>query len=193
MPRPGEDRSDVGGAAQFNNIGPVPLSPAPAFPRRFPRAAFPRARFPPRRFPRARFPAPLSPRRFPPSSRFPPCDGPFGRSSFHREMCQVGLKACRRRGWTAAPLQAEQADDEGNEGVSQIPGVQAKSETLISRRIRETRIGLPRPAAASVSGWSHQRAGFGAVRFVARRLTQMAEGPNHEPQPWGRCRRVLEL
>ncbi len=27
-PRPGEDRSDVGGAAQFNNIGPVPLSPA---------------------------------------------------------------------------------------------------------------------------------------------------------------------
>ena len=29
MPRPGEDRSDVGGAAQFNNIGPVPLSPGP--------------------------------------------------------------------------------------------------------------------------------------------------------------------
>jgi len=28
MPRPGEDRSDVGGATQFNNIGPVPLSPA---------------------------------------------------------------------------------------------------------------------------------------------------------------------
>ncbi len=27
MPRPGEDRSDVGGAVQFNNIGPVPLSP----------------------------------------------------------------------------------------------------------------------------------------------------------------------
>ena len=26
MPRPGEDRSDGGGAAQFNNIGPVPLS-----------------------------------------------------------------------------------------------------------------------------------------------------------------------
>ncbi len=26
MPRPGEDRSYVGGAAQFNNIGPVPLS-----------------------------------------------------------------------------------------------------------------------------------------------------------------------
>ena len=26
MPRPVEDRSDVGGAAQFNNIGPVPLS-----------------------------------------------------------------------------------------------------------------------------------------------------------------------
>ena len=26
MPRPGEDRSDVGGAVQFNNIGPVPLS-----------------------------------------------------------------------------------------------------------------------------------------------------------------------
>ncbi len=26
MPRPGEDRSDVGGATQFNNIGPVPLS-----------------------------------------------------------------------------------------------------------------------------------------------------------------------
>ena len=25
MPRPGEDRSDVGGAAQFNNIGPVPF------------------------------------------------------------------------------------------------------------------------------------------------------------------------
>ena len=33
MPRPGEDRSDVGGAAQFNNIGPVPLS---RFPSRFP-------------------------------------------------------------------------------------------------------------------------------------------------------------
>ena len=32
MPRPGEDRSDVGGAAQFNNIGPVPLSCSrPAF------------------------------------------------------------------------------------------------------------------------------------------------------------------
>ena len=32
MPRPGEDRSDVGGAAQFNNIGPVPLSRSrPAF------------------------------------------------------------------------------------------------------------------------------------------------------------------
>ena len=30
MPRPGEDRSDVGGAAQFNNIGPVPL-PAPKY------------------------------------------------------------------------------------------------------------------------------------------------------------------
>ncbi len=30
MPRPVEDRSDVGGAAQFNNIGPVPLS-GPAF------------------------------------------------------------------------------------------------------------------------------------------------------------------
>ena len=26
MPCPGEDRSDVGGTAQFNNIGPVPLS-----------------------------------------------------------------------------------------------------------------------------------------------------------------------
>ena len=26
MPRPGEDRSDVGGAIQFNNIGPVPFS-----------------------------------------------------------------------------------------------------------------------------------------------------------------------
>src|SRR5271157_1813425 len=26
MPRPGEDRSNVGGAAQFTNIGPVPLS-----------------------------------------------------------------------------------------------------------------------------------------------------------------------
>ena len=40
MPRPGEDRSDVGGAAQFNNIGPVPLSPSrfPAIPvtSRFP-------------------------------------------------------------------------------------------------------------------------------------------------------------
>ena len=32
MPRPGEDRSDVGGAAQFNNIGPGPLSAScPAF------------------------------------------------------------------------------------------------------------------------------------------------------------------
>ncbi len=30
MPRSGEDRSDVGGAAQFNNIGPVPPS-CPAF------------------------------------------------------------------------------------------------------------------------------------------------------------------
>ncbi len=28
MPRPGEDRSDVGGADQFSNIGPVPLSSA---------------------------------------------------------------------------------------------------------------------------------------------------------------------
>ncbi len=33
MPRPGEDRSDVGWAGQFNNIGPVPLSRScPAFP-----------------------------------------------------------------------------------------------------------------------------------------------------------------
>ncbi|MGA7499721.1 MAG: hypothetical protein WBX00_23575, partial [Isosphaeraceae bacterium] len=32
MPRPGEDRSDVGGAAQFNNIGPVPLSVSSRFP-----------------------------------------------------------------------------------------------------------------------------------------------------------------
>ena len=31
MPRPGEDRSDVGGAAQFNNIGPVPLSAVSRF------------------------------------------------------------------------------------------------------------------------------------------------------------------
>ena len=31
MPRPGEDRSDVGGAAQFNNIGPVPLSASSRF------------------------------------------------------------------------------------------------------------------------------------------------------------------
>ncbi len=32
MPRPVEDRSDVGGAAQLNNIGPVPLScPVPLF------------------------------------------------------------------------------------------------------------------------------------------------------------------
>ena len=37
MPRPGEDRSDVGGAAQFNNIGPVPLSASqPTDPSRFP-------------------------------------------------------------------------------------------------------------------------------------------------------------
>ena len=79
MPRPGEDRSDVGGAAQFNNIGPVPLSPAAAFPRaRFPRAplspapAFPRARFPPPAFPRAAFPAPAFPRR----PAFPRAMGP---------------------------------------------------------------------------------------------------------------------
>ena len=32
MPRPGEDRSDVGGAAQFNNIGPVPLSSVFVYP-----------------------------------------------------------------------------------------------------------------------------------------------------------------
>ena len=36
MPRPGEDRSDVGGVAQFNNIGPGPLfafniGPGPLF------------------------------------------------------------------------------------------------------------------------------------------------------------------
>src|SRR5271157_3152669 len=40
MPRPVEDRSDVGGAAQFTNIGPVPLSnigPVPLSPAsRFP-------------------------------------------------------------------------------------------------------------------------------------------------------------
>ncbi len=30
LPRPGEDRSDVGGTAQFNNIGPVPFSPLSA-------------------------------------------------------------------------------------------------------------------------------------------------------------------
>ncbi len=35
MPRPGEDRLDVGGAAQFNNIGPVPVSvPGPGQGRR---------------------------------------------------------------------------------------------------------------------------------------------------------------
>ena len=40
MPRPVEDRPDVGGAAQFNNIGPVPLSCCPLArrcrPRRLP-------------------------------------------------------------------------------------------------------------------------------------------------------------
>ncbi len=30
MPRPSEDRSNVGWAGQFNNIGPVPLSPQEA-------------------------------------------------------------------------------------------------------------------------------------------------------------------
>jgi len=34
MPRPGEDRSDVDGATQFNNIGPVPL-PCPFFSARW--------------------------------------------------------------------------------------------------------------------------------------------------------------
>ena len=58
MPRPGEDRSDVGGAAQFNNIGPVPLSPLPLSPR----PAFPASRFPR---------VPLSPRPAFPASRFP--------------------------------------------------------------------------------------------------------------------------
>jgi len=32
MPRSRENRSDVGGAAQFNNIGPVPLSPTSGMP-----------------------------------------------------------------------------------------------------------------------------------------------------------------
>ena len=46
MPRPGEDRSDVGGAAQFDNIGPVPLSRF-RFPASLPlsRFAFPLSAF----------------------------------------------------------------------------------------------------------------------------------------------------
>ena len=67
MPRPGEDRSDVGGAVQFNNIGPVPLPLSSRF--RFPASAFPLplSRF---RFPASAFPLPLSRFRFP-ASAFP--------------------------------------------------------------------------------------------------------------------------
>ena len=48
MPRPVEDRSDVGGAAQFTNIGPVPLSRSGPVP--LSRSAFPLP---------SRFPAPI--------------------------------------------------------------------------------------------------------------------------------------
>src|SRR5262249_29989491 len=48
--------------------------------------------------------------------------------------------------------------DERHEGVSRLPGVRASGETLISRRVRETRIKLPQSGAASVSGGSHQTA-----------------------------------
>src|SRR4051812_30637728 len=50
------------------------------------------------------------------------------------------------------------------EGVSRIPGERTSRETLISRRVRETRIGLPKPAVASVSGESHPTAGFGTLK-----------------------------
>jgi hypothetical protein len=43
----------------------------------------------------------------------------------------------------AAFFRAERAADERHEGVSRIPGVRAGHETLIVRRVRETRIGLP--------------------------------------------------
>ena len=56
MPRPVEDRSDVGGAAQFN--GPVPLS-APTDPSRFPLLTDPsRFPLPPLSAPPSRFPLP---------------------------------------------------------------------------------------------------------------------------------------
>ena len=78
MPRPGEDRSDVGGAVQFTNIGPVPLS---RFLSRF-LASLSRFRTCPAFSPQCNIgPVPLSPpsrflalSRFLPPSRFsPPC------------------------------------------------------------------------------------------------------------------------
>ena len=90
MPRPGEDRSDVGGTAQFNNIGPVPL-PASASRFRFPLplpASASRFRFP---LPlpasasasRFRFPLPLPASRFPlPASRFPLPASPASRFQY---------------------------------------------------------------------------------------------------------------
>src|SRR5262249_47792791 len=52
-----------------------------------------------------------------------------------------------------------------HEGVSQIPGTRARSGTLVSRRVRETRIGPTRPAVAAVPGGSHRTAGF-RTRFL---------------------------
>ena len=57
MPRPGEDRTDVGGTAQFNNIGPVPLSRSSRFPApsRFPARFVPLSRSLSRSVPLSRF------------------------------------------------------------------------------------------------------------------------------------------
>ena len=74
MPRPGEDRSDVGGAAQFNNIGPVPLSPRAA--RFLPPSRFLPPASVPLSPPASRFlppgPVPLSPPAFSPVPPSPP-------------------------------------------------------------------------------------------------------------------------
>jgi hypothetical protein len=73
----------------------------------------------------------------------------------------------RLAGGPSASLRAEGAVDERHQGVSPMPGVQASGETLILRRVRETRIGLARPCVALESGASHQTA---VERTAARRF-----------------------